>query len=352
MQILRGDDRSIASTWQSLENHVGEGRLPISWSWTSRWIERFGDTVSHRFAVVERAGEPIAAVLLSFARRGPVRALHLGTAGEPHPKVFVEYNDLLCAPGDRTAVAAALLHTVRNLPGWDELRLDGFRAEAVRAVQAVLPVDASTDRSWTMRLGPRPVLDTLSGSTRRLVRQAREALQPDEPEQALDRGTAASMMAELVELHQARWTGAGRTGVFSSARVSGFLHDLVDDWLPAGRIQLHRLTGAEGTLGCVLGFVENGRFLYYQSGFAHFTDSRKRPGLLCHAMFAEQARLRGLAEYELLAGDAQYKRQLSAGEFNPLVWGRFERPTFYGSSLSTARALRSRFSAWRANRAD
>ena len=340
------DEAAVRPVWQELERRVGNGRLTTSWMWTSLWLRHYGDAVQARFAVVERAGEPIAAVLLVVSRRGPrllpVRTLHVGTAGEPEGHtVFVEYNDLLCAPEDRTDVVRAVGRAILELPGWDELDLPGFRAETADAIGSVIPLEQRVEPSWTMRLHPdRPIPQALPGSTRRLVRQAVESLEPGEPELITDVVGAAQVLAELAALHQARWTGAGQPGAFASPRFSGFLTDIVRAWSAEGRARLYRLAGPSGTLGCVLGFVEHDRFLYYQAGVRQFRDNRKRAGLLCHALFAEDCRRRGLREYEFLAGDARFKRQLSCGESNSLVWGRYAGQSPRARAVNSARQLR------------
>jgi CelD/BcsL family acetyltransferase involved in cellulose biosynthesis len=336
----------VQPIWTDLERRVGGGRLTTSWVWISLWLHHFGDTVRPRFAVFERAGEPVAAVLLVISRWGPksfpFRRLHLGTAGEPAGhSVFVEYNDLLCADADRLEVARALAQVIRDLPGWDELDLHGFRAETADVMATAIPFLSRVEKSWTMRLRPtESVLDVLPGPTRRLLRQARESLEPGEPELAGDVAAAQDMLKELAALHQARWTAAGKTGAFASDRFTGFLRDLTTEWHAEGRLRLYRLSGREGTLGSVVGFVEGGRFLYYQAGTQQFTDNRKRAGLLCHTVFAEDCRRRGLAEYEFLVGDSRFKRQLSGGEFNPLVWGRYGRGSARAWTFNSARQVR------------
>ncbi|WP_214365474.1 GNAT family N-acetyltransferase [Pseudonocardia sp. H11422] len=347
-RLLAAEDAHIvAPIWTGLEEHVGEGRPSISWTWTSTWLRHYGDAVAPKFVVVERQGEPIAAALLIVSRRGnPVlspRRLHLGTAGEPSGQsVFVEYNDLLCAPEDMTAVVRALAGAINDMPGWDELDLPGFRPETAEALREAIPFEAREDASWTVRLSSsRTVLEGMTGPNRRLVRQARESLCPVEPELAADPGTADEMLAELIELHQARWTAAGRPGVFASRRLDGFLKDLIREWHPEGRALIYRLRDEAGsTIGCVVGFVEDDRFLQYQSGFQQYTENRKRAGLLCHAVFAEHCRGRGLSEYELLAGDGRFKRQLSGGERNTLVWGQYTRPSLRNRAIDAARRAR------------
>jgi CelD/BcsL family acetyltransferase involved in cellulose biosynthesis len=348
---------AVAPIWSALETRVGAGRLMISWTWTSTWLRYFGECVDFRFALTERGGDPVGVVLLVRSHRGPrafpLRRLHLGTAGEPPGETaFVEYNDLLCGEADRDDVAGALVGAVRALPGWDELDVQGFQPRTAKALQRHLPLKVREDPSWTIRLDPaKPVMATFSSATRRLVRQARDTLVPGQPERAMNADAARDMLGELAALHQRRWQAVGRPGVFASPRLSGFLRDLTQLWLPSGQAELYRLPGREGTIGCILGFIENSKFLYYQSGVQQFDDTRKRGGLLCHAAVAEECRLRGLTEYELLAGDDQYKRQLSRGEHNSLAWGYYGRPSLRGRLITLARASRAALAARRAREA-
>lgn len=333
---------AVAPLWTGLEERFGGGRVGTSWTWTATWLRHYGDAVTSWFALVERAGEPIGVVLLVRSQRSRVgrRRLHLGTAGEPaNEGVFVEYNDVLCAPSERAVVVTAVLRAIRHRPGWDELDAPGFTPEAAAALRSALPVEEFPRASWTMRLDPdRPALDGLKGSVRRLVRQARESLDPAAAEQVSDVRAARSAMEEMALLHQRRWNEAGRPGVFASRRLTGFLDDLTEAWLEEGRMLLFRLPDGDGkALGCVVGFVQEDRFMYYQAGFQRYPDNRKRTGLLSHVAFAELCRLRGLREYEFLCGDAQYKRQLSGGEANTLYWSRYRRPTVRNAGYAAVR---------------
>ena len=174
-----------------------------------------------------------------------------------------------------------------------------------------------------------------------VVRQAVAALSPGEPERAASVSQALDILDELAVLHQRRWEGAGEPGAFASGRRLGFVRDALGTLLPAQRAAAFRLAGPDGTIGCAVGWVDDGRFLYYQGGFRQYDDTRKRTGLLSHVLFAESCRHAGFVEYELLAGDAQYKLQLSAGERNTLVWGRHRRPGWRTQVLAGARRLRN-----------
>ena len=345
--LLAARDRSVAAAeWTALESRLAPVPVAVGWAWTEAWLGRFGDVVPHRFVVVRRGSEVVATALITRSTSGPralcVRRLHLGTAGEPADEtVFVEYNDILCVPADRTAVCATIARTLESIPRWDELQLDGVAPATAHAFAAAIPVELRESASWTVRLQPdRPVVDSLGRSTRRLVRQAVAALSPGEPERAESVPQALEILEELTALHQRRWEGAGEAGAFASARRLGFVRDALSVLLPTQRAAAFRLAGPEGTIGCAVGWVDDGRFLYYQGGFRQYDDVRKRAGLLSHVLFAESCRRAGLVEYELLAGDAQYKLQLSAGERNTLLWGRHRRPGWRTQVLASARRLR------------
>jgi CelD/BcsL family acetyltransferase involved in cellulose biosynthesis len=325
----------VARIWKDLDERFGQGSLSSSWDWTDTWLRRYGDVVPHRIAIAERAGAVcgIALVTRSSIRRGPVRInrLHLGTAGEPVGEgVHVEYNRLLGDPEHTGAFATALLHTLRGIRRWDELCLNGFAIEdAAPLVAAEAGFAASRVPSPVLDLRPArsdqgDVLALLpSGARSRLRRTMRHFGQID-TEWAETPAHALEILGELIDLHQRRWSAAGLPGAFSSARFTAFHRELAERLVGRGTAVLFRARAGSETLGCLYGFIERGRLLFYQSGFASFTDNRLKPGLAVHTLCMEQCLRRGLDEYDFLAGDARYKRELSTGE-RTLVWAVLRR---------------------------
>ncbi|MDT0353511.1 GNAT family N-acetyltransferase [Pseudonocardia charpentierae] len=340
--------------WTALERRSAGPRVATSWTWTGCWLKHYGDVVPHRFAVVRDGADVVGAALVTASRKGPrafpVRVLHLGTAGGPaDDDVHVERNDLLSVEGRRPHVARAVLAELRRAGGWDEISFDGFLPEVLHEAAPELPVESRTERSWAIRLDPRrPVEDGLGPSVRRKVRIARNLLGPVGCSVAETADDGLAMLDELVELHQLRWTGTGSPGAFASSRRRAFLRDLVATGVPLGEVRLFRLRGADGTIGVVVGWVEGRRFCYYQSGFAIFPDNRMRAGLLCHAVFAETCREQGFSDYDLLAGDYAYKRQLAGGEGEDLVWARLARGGARSAVVRVARAARAEVARRRA----
>jgi len=340
--------------WQALEARVAPSAgLACGWTWTSAWLDHFGDIVPHRFLIAERDRVPVGAALLTEGvgrRRGPfaVRTLHVGTAGEPPDQsVYVEYNRLLTAAEDRADFARAVVAAVRRQPGWEELRLDGFAPDDAQALLAAEPRLVATrlpspvmelDR---VRATGGDVLDALRSSVRWRIRRSLRALGPLDIEWAADTGTALEIFEELVHLHQARWVAAEHPGAFAHARVRAFHRSLIPRLMERGEVVLFRVRAGDATVGCLYSHVEHGRLLAYQSGFARTGDNRIKPGLTVHLLCMQACLQRGLQDYDLLAEADRYKRELATTE-GELVWAHAPRLRPRPLVLHAVRQVRER----------
>lgn len=357
---LTAGDRAVAArVWQALDGEREGPTFCSSWVWTATWLKRYGARVDHAFACVERDGVPCAIALLVRVRRGrfgPVTA-HLGTAGEPGRGVYVEDNRLCARPGEEDAVAAALAAALRARGGYDLLALDGMAEADARRLLAAL----GSARGATVRAEPSPyvdlaaaraaghgadVLGALRSGPRSRVRRSVRAYGELDATWAQDPPTALAVLDELIALHQARWAAAGEPGAFADAAVVGFHRDLVA--AAPDRTALLRVRDADGrTVGCLYGFVDAGRLRFYQGGLRAEEDNKRKPGLVCHALFLQACCDRGLDEYDLLAGESRYKRELATGE-HTLVWATVPRPGVHAGlrrGRRAAGALRRRVTA-------
>lgn len=339
----------VASMWRTLEDALPNPGLACGWTWTQTWLAHFGDLVPHRFAVAERDGEVRGLALVTQGvrqKRGPVpvKTVHIGTAGEPaEDSVCVESNSLLVAPDDRAAFARGLFAAVNaDGPKWEEFLLDGF-----------VPDDAAPfldqDASFFVRREPCPTADlaairqnggdviaALGKSTRASIRRSIRGFGDVTTEWSETPDQAAAILDDLIDLHQRRWTESGKSGVFASHRFTGFHRELIPHLMSEGKAFLFRARGDEGTIGCLYGFIEDGRVLFYQSGFGQFADSKLSPGLVTHALCMQQCLDRGLREYDFLMGDMRYKRELSTTE-RELIWAVASRRGLKGRLLTIAR---------------
>ena len=352
---LAGSERSAAGEiWQALEARIDGGGLACSWDWTSVWLDHYGDVVPHRFAV-GMAGDAACAVALVTSgvgrSRGPfkLRTVHLGTAGEPRGEgVFVEYNRVLVDPDQRAAFADALMRELREDPSWHQLELDGFTPEDAEAFLRAEPLlVARRADSPTMELHREEaeggeILAAFKSSTRTKVRRSLKGLGGEvEGEWAETTEEALDILAELVDLHQRRWTDAGEPGAFASARFGEFHRAVVERMLPKGAVVLFRVSSGTATVGCLYGFVERGRLLLYQTGVASYEDRQIRPIFVACALCMQAASDRGLEEFDFLVGDSPHKRELSTTS-RELVWATGRRPALRWRLLDALARIRDR----------
>lgn len=316
----------VEQVWRRLESNIGNHGLTCSWAWTSTWLDAYGSTVPHWFAIGRVFGRPIGAVLLtcsslpSLGRRG-IGVIHLGTAGEPRGhSVDVECNRLLVQACHRAQFLTSLLETVEH-----ELHPVGIR------MKSFLPSDiasiAHDSTGFTSTSHPCPTFDLdqaradgndvlaqLRSSVRSRVRRSNKELAPLKTEWGTSADHALDIFDELVALHQVRWRRAGRPGAFSSERFERFHRMLIETLFPLGQVILFRVRHDDHTVGCLYSFIDNGMVMFYQSGLADFDNNKIKPGLTTHVLCMEQCLERELHTYNFLAGDQRYKSELATGE--------------------------------------
>jgi len=350
LRVLPPEARAEAARlWQDVERRVGAAGLTASWLWTGTFLHHYGAVVPHRFVVAERSGTPVGMALVTDGvgrRHGPIpiATRHLGTAGEPEDALlFVEYNRLLVAPEDREAFARSLMALLLRRR-WDELHLDGFAPDDAAAL-------LQHDARFQIRREPCPTMDlrvareaggiveALAPGPRARARRALRRGAPVSGEWAETATHALEILDELVALHQRRWNAAGAPGAFASGRAVAFHRDLALRLLARDAAVIYRARNSAGTLGCVYGFVERGRVLFYQGGMAPSADGRVATGILTHLCCMQAALERGLDEYDFLAGDQRYKRELSNAE-RELVWAALVRRRPRPVLIAAGRRLR------------
>jgi Acetyltransferase (GNAT) domain len=335
-------DRAQAGRrWRDLERRLANTGLTNAWSWVSTWLDNYQDVVDVSFAFGVAGATDVGAALITesvyWLRGIPVRAVHLGTAGEPtRERTTVEYNRLLVAPEHLDLFAGQLVLTLHRRFRWSALRLNGFvplHAEALmracdrsalrfRVEEKRCPV---FDFDRTSADGQADLVSALGKNTRHSVRRSQrlfiDRFGPPRLEWAETNEQADLILGELITLHQARWRDRGEAGAFPTDRVRRYHRQLISAlalW-PCGSLIVMRLTYGATTVGCLYNFVENGHVMFYKGGIAQFDDSRLKPGLVTHALGMVECQRRGLVRYDFLAGEGRYKDQLSNAE-SILTW--------------------------------
>lgn len=350
---------TIGVLWRKLEE-TARPSFFLSWCWIGSWLEQVKGPSA--LLTARRNGKVVGlAVVCRSVRRPlvPVTGLHLHETGDSGlDGIYIEYNGLLTAPGDAEEVVTACLAHLATLTrgrwGWDEVHLSGVPAALAKIAAADCPhmrirsvagcpvIDLAEIRG---RGGD--YLDAVSRNTRHQVRRSIRLYEEEGPLR-LDRANtvegALAHLDGLKTLHQRYWRGRGKPGAFAHAGFENFHRRLIETALPAGHIDLCRVAAGERTLGYLYNFVRDGMAYSYQSGFAYDeSDSRRKPGLVAHALTAEGYLRAGLSGYRLMAGDTRYKRSLATGT-EDLYWVTLRRDRLTFRIEDLLRAAKAMFS--------
>lgn len=334
VRVINDSDgfRALATPWKELHARGGAGHITTTWEWMSTWWEVFKQGRQLCVLVVED-GDSIIGIAPFIRRRVsyfgclPYQRLELLASGEDErDEICSEYLDLLLEPSRRKeALRAVFSHLCsKNMAAlWDEIILHRLSPEKgtpddICSVASDLELNklvidrrpcffVSLPGSWEdyeKSLGSH-FWAHMRNALKRLSKTGEVAFRVARSEHELDLAKE-----NLANLHQARWREKGKPGVFSSPRFRLF-HDLImrtareNDWLRLGTLYV----GKEA-VACLYNFRYNGRVEFYQSGIKTLGNWVSL-GLIANFYAIREAISEKAKEYDLLAGDSEYKRRLA-----------------------------------------
>lgn len=332
----------LEKRWQQLAASAPHSFF-LSWQWISTWVHCVQPAVKPMLLTVSKDGHLQAAALLvkrTIWRRHvlPVRIWILNATGDRRfDGICTEHNGLLASPQhEREAWAAILDHFSMQHKNWDEFHLVGVpqwlaaawadRGLALRQSRLdvgrfldLARVRAAPNCSCIAILAPR-----VRTRLRHTIASVERRFGPLVVSAAATIDEARSFFNELKDLHVKRWGNQSYGGAFDRPFFERFHHELIARCFVDGLIQLVRVKAGPVTLGLLYNFVYQGRVSFYQSGINYAAAGRGDSiGLLVHALVIDCNARRGQAIYDMLAGDAQYKRSL-ADLTTPLWWGALQ----------------------------
>jgi CelD/BcsL family acetyltransferase involved in cellulose biosynthesis len=315
----------------------------LSWPWISTWLHCIRPTVTPMLLTVSSGAQPIAAAIIVkkiIWRHNliPVKTWVLNATGDRRfDNICTEHNGLLTAAGhERAAWEEVLDHFSAHERNWDEFHLDGVppwlasawasRGLAVRQsrqdVGRYLDLDrvrANKNGSCIGLLAPRA-----RTRLRHTIASVERRFGPLSVSEAASVEESRIFFGELKELHIKRWGDQPHGDAFDRPFFERFHLELIARYFADGLVQLARVKAGSVTLGLLYNFKYHGRVLFYQSGINYAAAERGDSiGLLVHALVIDRNAQQGQAIYDMLAGEAQYKRTL-AGLTMPLWWGELQ----------------------------
>lgn len=348
---------ALRNEWNELLRASGSHRLFLTWEWMYTWCRHFLEDRRLSIVTVRSGGELLAVAPLAlrpsrFQRLLPFPALEfLGTGS-----VGSDYLDLLVRRGLEDEVLGALASHLTE--GKEVLELSCV--ESTAAVANTLAVQLRR-RGWgaqTTTTDTCPRIDLSGhtwesylgslGSTHRynwrrrmkgLEKQWRVRLELARTEEQ-----RAESMRVLMALHQQRWHERGSPGAFHTPALVAFHEEVSRLALQQGWLRLYVLRIDDKPAAALYGFLYNGTFYFYQSGFDPALG-RHSVGLVLMGLAIKSAIDEGARVYDFLRGDESYKF-LWAREERRLVRLELFPPCARGRVWRRTVALRARIKQW------
>jgi CelD/BcsL family acetyltransferase involved in cellulose biosynthesis len=315
----------------------------LSWPWISTWLHCVPSKINPMLLSVSSDGELVGAAIIvkrTIWRHNliPVKTWVLNATGDRRlDSICTEYNGLLAAAQNEHAAWEEVLdHFSTKDKDWDEFQLDGVppwltegwarRGFALR--QSRLDVGRFLDLERVRATANCSCIGILPSRVRTRLRHTIGGVErrfgPVTVSEAVTVEEAHRFFTTLKDLHIKRWGDQPNGNAFDMPFFERFHHELISRCFADGLIQLACVKAGSMTLGLLYNFVYQGRVSFYQSGINYAAAERGDSiGLAVHALLIDRNARQGRAIYDMLAGDAQYKRSL-AGLTIPLWWGALQ----------------------------
>ncbi|MDX1978661.1 MAG: GNAT family N-acetyltransferase [Bryobacteraceae bacterium] len=290
--------------------------------WYTAWMEHIRPDATPFVILVRDAAGTIAGIAplcrASFHDLG-FRVQALRWAGRE--VVSGDFLDILCAPGDRPAVTAAIVDCLaEERTDWGLLLLgeliaggESYTAVTALAARCNLPLREQEARICPYIALPDTFdqyLETLGSSTRYHVRRRMRDVEKRGAAVNIltDPREVATALPDLVRLHLARWRSENLPGTLGRPGFSAFLRHVCLNPGPAASARLYMLTQDGAPAAALLAFHFGHSALYYQAGWdPHSALAALSPAVVLMGHSIREAIKDGKRFYEFLRGDEAYK---------------------------------------------
>jgi CelD/BcsL family acetyltransferase involved in cellulose biosynthesis len=364
---------ALSADWQGLEERA-ELSFFQSWGWIGTWLSVLPPELLPYKLCVRYNGRIVGLGLLRQSQQIRHRilrsdVLHLSETGiDDFDGLTIEHNGFIVDGEVQKEVTDRVFRWfAHNAQDSDEI--------FVRGMNSTLATDYSVSARKTglisritdeapyyfvdldrIRTEGKDYLGSLSRNSRYQIRRAIKryaATGSLQTRKAKDLQEAIDIFGSLRGYHQQYWEGKGESGAFGSPFRQRFHDELIRSRFDAGEVDMVEVSSGDGPVGFLYNFRFRGCVSNYQSGFRYPDDTQLKPGLVTHALTAQQYLENGDRIYDFLMGDHRYKQSLSnsQGQMCKLVVQkpllRFRLENFLRRSRN---AVRSRLSVLESRR--
>jgi CelD/BcsL family acetyltransferase involved in cellulose biosynthesis len=318
----------MAAEWEALLRTSTARGIFLSWEWVRTWKRHLGQDRELKVLAVRQDGElvgiaPLVQEPARPERLSPLPTLEFLGTGE----VGSDYLDLIARPGFEGQVLDAVAAHVSS--SRSAVRLRRFEPHSALAAQLATRL---ADSGWSVTRGAAETcpfirlaghtwdsyLASLGPEHRSNIRRRLRKLETTcamSFERVVSEEQRRLVLPALVSLHNQRWQERGGSEAFRSKALVAFHDELSRLALARGWLRLFALRLDGRVAAALYGFLYEGRFSFYQSGFDP-GEARLGLGLATMGLAIKSAIEEGAVEYDLLHGDEPYK----------FLWCREARP--------------------------
>jgi CelD/BcsL family acetyltransferase involved in cellulose biosynthesis len=344
---------ALRQEWDELLHASANGCFFLSWQWLHTWWKHLAEDRRLHIITARCEGKLVAIAPLTirpsrYLRLLPFPVLEFlgsGNVGSDYLGILVRkgYED-----GAVRAIAALLTdheqvlelsQVERTNPPVTALALQlrqlGWRMHCTTT--SFCPYIDFSDQTWDSYLAGLSSAHRANFRRRYKKLQARFDVRLELVESEHQRGEALRI---LIDLHLRRWGSRGGSDALHSEELVAFHEDFSKQALQQDQLRLYVLWLDNVAVAALYGFVVNGAFYFYQSGF-DMNYREHSVGLVIMGLVIQDAFDQGLREFDFLHGEEAYK-YLWAGAERELVRFYFFPPHARGSLYSQFLRLRQR----------
>lgn len=306
-----------ADVWRRMLERDTDHHLFSTPEWNRLWWEEFGGGKELLVLELSRNGDVFGIVPLYLKHEDGRKILRFVGGID-----LTDYLGPICAPGDRYAVAEALVGWLASGEiSWDEF--DGHNmpvpwhfAEYLAERADISHLGFKLDQEETAALLHLPedwesYLAGLDGKDRHELKRKRRRIGRDHPDVRVRTSTPGTLdddLKKFVEMHRGT---EGLKGHFMRSEIATFFERVAHAFCELGWLRLDFLEVGETPIATTFGFELEGTFYLYNS--AYEPDAKRlSPGLILVSQLIEEYIERGFDVFDFLRGPERYKYQLGA----------------------------------------
>ncbi|HYV36016.1 MAG TPA: GNAT family N-acetyltransferase, partial [Gemmataceae bacterium] len=326
--------RQLAPAWQALLERSSANEPMLSPTWLLEWWRVYGQRCQLAVGAIYDGAQLVGLAPLLWRRFWyrpgiPFRRLEfLGADVDEQDGVCSDYLSIIAERGHEERVANALVAAItrREFGLWDEVSLAALAGDnpMTDLLEAAFREAGFLVSRQTSTLSPYIALpSSWDDYLKALPKKHRYGVlrsQRDMDDWAAGGAVFhyASSPAELVKgqsilaaLHAERWQAAGQGGAFSGQRFASFHNAVMPQLHAQHALELMWLTVRGVPVAAMYNIVWNNKTYFYQSGRKMDLPRHLRPGIVVIAYGIQRAIAAGRREFDFLADNTQYKKQLT-----------------------------------------